>query len=163
MANVNSIVGRFDGVLSYSDGSWSSFHAQIEVLDGIVPNSENPDIWSVHTEQSKSAINDIKEANLPVNAVFQAAPFITSFSFDENAASTKTVNSSVLHLYLLMTTDDGKTQPLSVTYERVGKSMTTTNHSSAFADLINSTSNAAGVLTAIKAMCDKIMTNTVVA
>ena len=111
-----SIVGRFDGTISYDDGAWGSFHCQIESFD-----LTNDSIWSLAESLSAENIQRVYgDANRKADfeEMFETLPFISSFVWSDTAKEDKVISDAVLHLYLLVTFDDGSTYPVSITHEK---------------------------------------------
>lgn len=116
MAEATSIVGRFDGTVTYDDQTWGSFHCQIETFD-----LTNDLIWSLaetlSAENLQRIYNDA-DRKADVVEMFEALPFISSFTWADVGQTGKTVSDAVLHLYLLVTFDDRTTYPVSITHEK---------------------------------------------
>jgi len=116
MAEATSIVGRFDGVVTYGDESWGSFHSQIESFD-----LTNDSIWSLAENFSESNIQKLygdAEQRANIKEMFESLPFVSSFMWADESDTSKTVTDVVFHLYLLVTFDDGSTYPVSITFEK---------------------------------------------
>lgn len=145
-----SVVGRFDGVVSFDDGSCGSFHCQIE------SDMTNDIKWSLAETFSQDNIqriyNDLGNKT-KLTEMFETLPFISSFSWSDTAKTDKTIDDVVLHLYLLVTFDDGTTYPVSITYERDQIRF----HTSSANDTISTSSNSSDVESKIEDMLMEIM------
>lgn len=154
MSEANSIVGRFDGTVTYADESWGSFHCQIETFD--------LNAWSfdeIHSESQAQRIYNDSAEKANVKALIETLPFVSSFTWTDSALSDKTITDVVLHLYLLVTFDDGTTYPVSLTAEK-GEIR---YHTQSATDLLSGASNLNTVLSNIEKMLEVIMQSTTVA
>lgn len=150
MNKINSIVGRFDGVVSYENQEWGSFHCQIEKFD-----ANDSLIWSIAETFSESNIKKVyadSDLRNNLSGVFEEAPFISSFTWTNTSDSTS-ITSAVFHLYLLITDNTGNTYPVSVTYDDNG----THFHSESATDIVTGSGDESDVLALIKNMVDKII------
>jgi hypothetical protein len=146
----NSVVGRFDGIVSYTDGSWNSFHASIE-------RSDASQIWTFNLAESQAAIKQLNDGSTyyaAVTSLFSQLPFITSFSWSNTAVADKVINDVVLHFYLLVAFDDGTSYPVSITYEK-GEFR---YHTSTATDEISLATDKATILSDIEDLLEEIMT-----
>lgn len=116
MARINSIVGRFSGVVAYMDGSNGSYHCQMECND-------IADLyWSVDEVISKINTSSIDvhsgspEWTTTLAEIFSSIPGST-FVWSSTSAAAEEIRDLVHHLTMTFTTDTGLTIPISVTYE----------------------------------------------
>lgn len=153
MANVTSIVGRFDGTVTYTDQTWGSFHCQIETFD-----MTNDLIWSLAEVLSEENLQRIYgNASRKSDLVEMLETMPVQVVWTDTAKTDKIISDMVVHLYLLIAFDDGTTYPLSSTHE---KGEIRFHTSSAVLGIID---NSSALNTKIKAMLEKIMNSVTVA
>lgn len=106
---INGVAGRIDGIISYTDGTWGGFYAILEYEPEEILNSGSDPKDSLGTAYTnyKNAVEDIMES----------FPFVSSFSWNDIAISKK-IKDVVFHVYFLIATDDGRSYPITVTYEK---------------------------------------------
>jgi len=151
MAEANAIVGRFDGTITYTDQTWGSFHCQIESHD-----LTNDLVWSMAETLSADGLQRIysdADNKAEVVAMFEALPFISSFTWTDTGKTDKTVSDKVLHLYLVVAFDNGTSYPVSITHEK-GEVRFHSSSASAAGDIPDAK---------IKAMLEKIMASVTIA
>ena len=118
MANINSIIGFYSGVVAYSDGSNGAWNCQMDTDD------ISDLYWSVDQAISRLNTANIDVANssewsLTWQNVISELPFVTAFSWGSTPpGATTRIADVVHHLSLLASLDDGTVIPYSVTYER---------------------------------------------
>jgi len=151
MAEATSIVGRFDGIVTYDDETWGSFHCQIETFD-----LTNDLVWSLAEAFSEEHMQRMyADANKKavIEAFVETLPFVSSITWTDTALADKTITDAVLHLYLLITFDDGTTYPVSLTAEK-GEIR---YHTESATDLLSGAGNLGTMLDKIETMLEKIM------
>lgn len=152
MANANSIAGRFDGTIAYTDETWAGFHAQMEIFD----ISDDDLVWTLNQALSNAQMSQIyvdDNYKNAVTALFSNLPFVTSFAWSNNPpTSAKTIRDMVLHLYLIITFDDGTSYPVTITYQNG----TRYDHL-VDTDKLTPSDNKAQTITKIKLMLEKII------
>jgi len=113
MANANSVVANYSGVVAYKDNTNAVFHSQIEYH-----NAEELS-WSI--DQIASLIT---VGNLSADPAFQFDAVLPGYTFVD-AVAPKAIRDAAFRLTFTMTTDDGREYPISVSCERVGGVFTT--------------------------------------
>ena len=149
MARVNSIVGRYSGVVSYADGSSGSWHCEMECDD------ISDLYWSVDQVISRLNTANIDVSNnsewtLTWQNIISQAAFCSNFtSWGSTPIGTvKNIKDVVHHLSMVGTRDDGTEYPISITYER-GQQI---NHLGAFTPDIDQPDNDAAIVEKIRLM-----------
>jgi hypothetical protein len=155
MADINSIVGTFSGVVAYMDNSVGMWHCQME-WDGVRDLK-----WSV-----QQAISQINTANIDVangseyfatwQNMISELPFVTTFSWGSSPpGAMKNIRELVHHLNLLMTLDDGTIYPVSVTFEGTATGGTRIDHLNAD-DSLSGADNVAEIISLIQEMLELV-------
>ena len=114
MADINSVVGFFCGVVAYTNDEVGIFHCQIESPD---LSDDLTLTWSVDGVESKVTTGDIY-ADTTWRAAF--ASMVSgggTLTWTNAADSGRTIRDAVMHLSFLFTTDDGIIHSASITYE----------------------------------------------
>lgn len=151
MAEITSIVGRFDGVMTYDDESWGSFHCQIETFD--LSNGMEWSLAEAVSEETIQRIYNDAARKSTLESLIETLPFVSSIAWSDTTLSDKTITDGVLHLYLLVTLDDGTSYPVSLTAER-GEIR---YHTSVAEDVVSGASNLSNVLNKIEDMLKVIL------
>jgi len=150
MARVTSIVGRYAGVVSYTDGSNGSWHCQMECDD------ISDLYWSIDQAYSQLHTANVDFSNSSEFAatwmgVISHLPFITTFTWGSSPHDDRIVSDVVHSLSLLMTLDDGTKYPVSVTYEK-GERRDHLNDT----DLPSAPDNAAEIIAKLQTMLEMV-------
>lgn len=158
--SVNSIVGTISGTVAYTDGSTSSFNAELNYdgtttlnFVGDATESQNT-LARLYDTTNENAVSDLADDTFRDG--FTNLNTVTSTLFatlDWNPYSTltddgKVINDVVFHMNYNIAFDDGTAYPVSSTFEKIGGVYTRTNHSGA-ANTFSGATNKADIVTKI--------------
>jgi len=152
--SVNSIVGTISGTVSYTDGSTSSFNAELNydgttTLNFVGDATESRNTLARLYDTTNENDNIFRDGFTNLNTVTSTL-FAT---LDWNPYSTltddgKVINDVVFHMNYNIAFDDGTAYPVSSTFEKVGGVYASTNHSGA-TDTFSDATNKADIVTKI--------------
>lgn len=158
---VNSIVGNISGIVSYSDGSNSSFNAELNydgettlnfVADATESRNTMTRLYDTTNENavSQTDVNDLfRDGFTNLNTV--TSTLFATLNWNPYASLTddgKVINSVVFHMNYTIAFDDGTSYPVSATFEKVGSAYVRTNHTNA-TNTFSGAPNKAAIVTKI--------------
>jgi hypothetical protein len=114
------------------------------------------DAWLLdenHSETQMQRAYAHPDRKAAVQAFVETLPFVSSFTWTDTELDDKTISDVVVHLYLLVTFDDGKIYPVSLT----GEKGEIRYHTESAEDLLSGASNLADVLSMMEEMLEVIM------
>jgi hypothetical protein len=135
---VNSIVGNISGIVSYSNGSNSSFNAELNydgqtTLNFLANATESRDTMGRIVNTTSEGSTVFRDGFTFLNSVTSTLFASLNWSAHASAAADdgRVINGVVYHMNYNIAFDDGTTYPVSATYEKVGGAYVRTNHTSA--------------------------------
>jgi len=158
--SVNSIVGTISGTVSYTDGSTSSFNAELNYdgtttlnFVGDATESQNTlaRLYDTTNENAASDLADdiFRDGFTNLNTV--TSTLFATLNWNPYSTLTddgKVINDVVFHMNYNIAFDDGTAYPVSSTFEKVGGVYASTNHSGA-TDTFSDATNKADIVTKI--------------